>query len=160
MTFIGDATHDESSQGLKKLVLGVAGTHFHNGKWQNTIIPIMFVVISQESKDILKLAMDALVACLRTRLDIELGDFVLGDHFPDLSGWAVRTLELLAFVPDPLFHVAMGELLRCLELAGQTKAVDYLRNSKSPCASCKESCVWRSRCQSCFALSHQDFPHF
>ena len=45
--FIGDATHDESSQGLKKLVLGVAGTRFHNGKWQNTIIPIMFVVISQ-----------------------------------------------------------------------------------------------------------------
>ena len=58
LRFIGDATHDESSQGLKKLVLGVAGTHFHNGKWQNTVIPIMFVVISQESKDILKLAMD------------------------------------------------------------------------------------------------------
>ena len=48
--------------------------------------------------------------------------------------WAVRTLELLAFLPDPLFHVAVQELLRRLELAGQTKAVDYLKNSKSPCA--------------------------
>ena len=49
LRLIGNATYDETSQGLKKLVLGVAGTHFQNGKWSNTILPIVFVALSQES---------------------------------------------------------------------------------------------------------------
>ena len=51
LRFIGDATHDESSQGLEKLVLGVARTHFHNGTLQTTIIPIMCVAILQNKSN-------------------------------------------------------------------------------------------------------------
>ena len=77
LRLIGDATHEKTSQGLKKFVLGVAGTHFHNGKWANTILPIMFVALSQESKPNLKRAIDALIACVQLRLDINFVDLVL-----------------------------------------------------------------------------------
>ena len=43
LRFIGDATHNETCQGLKKMVLGVAGTHCVDGKWRNTILPVMYV---------------------------------------------------------------------------------------------------------------------
>ena len=106
----------------------------------------MFVALSQESKPNLKRAIDALIACVQLRLDINLVDLVLewfwdgageampvlGDAFPGVPGhmclqhskvqqgrrfsggfkhWAVRTLEMLAFLPNPLFHVAVEELL-------------------------------------------------
>ena len=100
LKFIGDATHDKTSQGLKKLVLGVACTHFSKGKLQNTVLPIMYAAISQESKSILKTATDALITCIQQRLGFNLADkveewywdgapeamAVLSEQFPGIIG--------------------------------------------------------------------------
>ena len=77
--------------GLRKLVLGGAGTHFHDGKWANTILPIMFVTFSQESTPNFKRAIDALIACVQLRLDINLVDLVL-EWFWDGAGEAMPVL--------------------------------------------------------------------
>ena len=53
-----------------------------------------------------------------------------------------QSLELLAFLPNPLFQVAIDELLRRLEAGGQTKAVEYLKHSKYPCALNTENDIW------------------
>ena len=153
LRFIGDATHNQTSQGLKKMVLGVAGTHCVNGKWQNTVLPIMYVACSQESKAVLDIAMAALVALVKTHLVFNLVDKVaewfwdgapeamaiLPEYFPGVPGhmclqhaktqqgrrftvgfkhWAVRNLEMMAFMPGPLFHLSIEALLVGLGLAG------------------------------------------
>ena len=72
----GDATHDKSKQRLKKMVLGVGGTHFVKGQWRNTIIPIMYVVCAQESTKCLELGLAALDAVLESRFGFKLNDVV------------------------------------------------------------------------------------
>ena len=61
----------------------------------------MFIVISQESKDVPKLAMDAFVGFFRTQLDIELGGFV---------SEVLGAPEALAVFED-MFQLSLANLL-------------------------------------------------
>ena len=45
--------------------------------------------------------------------------------------WAVRNLEMMAFMPGPLFHLSIEALLLRLDLAGQTKGAEYKGASKT-----------------------------
>lgn len=79
---------------------------------------------------------------------------ILPEHFPGVAGtcaqhattqqgrlftvgfkhWAVRSLDMMASMPGPLFHLSIAALLVRLDLAGQTNGAEYLRSSGSPCA--------------------------
>ena len=64
---VGDATHDESHQRLKKLRLSFAGHHFAHGQWSNTQIPVMECACNDESVDAIKLTLHALAHVLLVR---------------------------------------------------------------------------------------------
>ena len=64
--------------------------------------------------------------------------------------WAVRSLEMMAFMPGPLFHLSIEALFVRLDLAGQTKGAEYLRSSGSPCALYLIDGVWHARVRSSF----------
>ena len=49
LKIIGDATHDQSSQGLRKFQVGFAGCNFEDGQWRNTILPVVFGIIDEET---------------------------------------------------------------------------------------------------------------
>ena len=57
---VGDYTHGETKQQLKKLKIGVAGTHFIRGNWRNTILPFVYAAANQEGTDPIRRTMDAI----------------------------------------------------------------------------------------------------
>ena len=61
----GDATHDESHQKLKKFVLGLPGTHFKDGEWRNTLIPLMYCICHEECTEAVDMAAKALIHALQ-----------------------------------------------------------------------------------------------
>ena len=74
--------------------------------------------------------------------------------------WAVCSLEIMAFVPGPLFHLSNDALFVRLDLAGQTKGAEYLRSSGSPCALYLIDGVWHARWQSSFQHVMPGFSTF
>ena len=46
LKFAGDATHGETTQRLRNMVIGFAGEHFHTCNWCTTVVPCVFVAIS------------------------------------------------------------------------------------------------------------------
>ena len=185
LKFIGDATHNQTSQGLKKMALGVAGTHFVNGRWRNTVLPIMYVACSQESKEVLKIAMDALVAAVQARLGFNTIDKIIGclwdgapeaiavfgEMLPLAKGHmclqhakvqqgrrfsigfkheSVKLVELMAFMPNAMFHISAETLLAKLDSAGNGRAAEYFRSSGSPCAFSVVEDEWRAVWQSSY----------
>ena len=62
LRLVGDATHDQSRQRLKKMVIGLAGTHFYRGQWHNTILPLVYILCAQETKVALQLGLDFIEA--------------------------------------------------------------------------------------------------
>ena len=75
---VGDGTHDQTSQRLKKIVIGVIGTHFHRSQWSNTILPAIYCACAQESIVSVRLTIQALIHALRTRHDMDLHDYIKG----------------------------------------------------------------------------------
>ena len=72
MCFVGDATHDQTKQRLKKLMMGFGGSHLKDGVWSNTVLPAIFNVIHQETKKALRITLECLERALRERYGIEL----------------------------------------------------------------------------------------
>ena len=75
---LGDATHNETSQGLKKLMIGAAGTHFHRSQWSNTILSAFYCACSQETKKVVNNTLQALDLALHKRFGLRLVDLVAG----------------------------------------------------------------------------------
>ena len=57
---VGDATHDETHQRLKKLRIGYAGCHFPKSEWQTTMVPSIEVLCHDETQDAVDLALRAI----------------------------------------------------------------------------------------------------
>ena len=73
---IGNAAHDESSQGLKKLLFGLAGFHFVDGQFRNTLLPLVFAAISRDKYDTVKHSLLALFEFVQ-RIRLWLPDYIL-----------------------------------------------------------------------------------
>ena len=68
MRLCGDATFDECSQGLKRLRLGFAGSHFSYNEWCATQIPLVDCVCHEECSDAVDLALQACAHLLHIRM--------------------------------------------------------------------------------------------
>jgi hypothetical protein len=75
MWMIGDATHDETRQRLKKLTIGFAGCHFTKSEWSNTECPSIHAMLSQESFKGIMRTLEALAEAL-----LNLHGSTLQDH--------------------------------------------------------------------------------
>ena len=183
LRFTGDATHDKSKQRLKKMVLGVGGSHFVKGQWRNTIIPIMYVVCAQESTKCLELGLAALDAVLESRFGFKLNDVVaewywdgrpeamtvLAKHFEGKPGHLClqhakkqigarfgkgfshevkKGIDLMALMPNPLFHAAAEPFLVNLKDGGHQKGVEYLTTAATGHAFIAVGEFWTAKWQS------------
>ena len=41
LRLVGDDTHQQSDQDLKKTAIGFSGIHFDHGEWSTTFLPVM-----------------------------------------------------------------------------------------------------------------------
>ena len=72
INIIGDGTHNQTSQGLKNIVLGLLGTHFNEGAWFNSIIPGVYTACHQETIVSLRQSVAAFVHGMQHHHSIDL----------------------------------------------------------------------------------------
>ena len=75
----GDATYNESHQKLKKLRIGVLGTHFEDGEWRATFMPGIECLCHEENRLAVELTLLAFIHALQSAHGINLVDVV--DHW-------------------------------------------------------------------------------
>lgn len=87
--YVGDGTHDQTTQRLKKIVIGFAGTNFNSHDvWAHTIIPGVYVICSREAKKAIAVGLRTLEKCLHEKHGLVLRDIVLDwywDGAPEAS---------------------------------------------------------------------------
>ena len=101
---IGDATHDESSQGLKKLLFGLAGFHFVDGQFRNALLPLVFAAIGQEKYETVKQSLLALFELVHRISGLWLPDYILHWYY-DVHPGAMRALREL--IPHGTGHLCL-----------------------------------------------------
>ena len=77
LRLVGDATHDETHQRLKKLRIGYAGCYFLKSEWQTAMLPSIEVLCHDGTQDAVDLALRAIAYVSQQRHKLDLAEHVL-----------------------------------------------------------------------------------